>query len=90
MTKKYILKPGKHQFAPGSHPVHDNDNLTDAEAEWYLAKYPHITNLFVQLPIEEPVDGEIGTTKQPDKIKRRSAIKEVSLLTLPSGSEEKI
>jgi len=47
-SKKYILKPGKHQFAPGSHPVHDNDNLTDAEAEWYLKAYPHIASLFVE------------------------------------------
>ena len=48
MTKKYILKPGKHQFAPGSHAVHDNDNLSDEEAEWYLEKYPHIAGLFVE------------------------------------------
>ena len=46
MTKKYILKPGKHQFAPGSHAVHENDNLSDEEAEWYLERYPHITSLF--------------------------------------------
>ena len=38
MTKKHILKPGKHQFAPGSHAVHENDNLSDEEAEWYLEK----------------------------------------------------
>jgi len=47
-NKKYILKPGKHQFAPGSHAVHDNDNLSDAEAEWYLERYPHIATLFVE------------------------------------------
>jgi len=47
MTKKYILKPGKHQFVPGSHAAHDNENLTDEEVEWYLEKYPHITGLFV-------------------------------------------
>ncbi|GAB3937012.1 hypothetical protein [Mucilaginibacter myungsuensis] len=46
--KKYILKPGKHQFAPGGEAVHDNDNLTDAEAEWYLERYPHIAGLFVE------------------------------------------
>jgi len=89
MTKKYILKPGKHQFAPGSHPVHDNDSLTDAEAEWYLAKYPHILNLFVQLPVEKSVDGEMVGAKS-DKTKRKSVIKEVSVLTLPTGSEEEI
>jgi len=49
-NKKYILKPGKHQFAPKSPPVHDNDNLTDEEAEWYLEKYPHIKPLFVDRP----------------------------------------
>jgi hypothetical protein len=50
MTKKYILKPGKHQFAPGSHAVHDNDNLSDKEAQWYLDKYPHIAVLFENKP----------------------------------------
>jgi hypothetical protein len=49
-NKKYILKPGKHQFAPGSHAVHDNDNLSDAEAEWYLERYPHIKSLFEKNP----------------------------------------
>jgi hypothetical protein len=43
--KKYILKPGRHQFAPGSAAVHSNDNLTDEEAEWYLQRYPHIARL---------------------------------------------
>jgi hypothetical protein len=47
MTKKHILKPGKHQFAPGSYAVHENDNLNDEEAEWYLERYPHIASLFV-------------------------------------------
>jgi len=46
--KKYILKPGKHQFAPKSPPVHDNDSLTDEEAEWYMERYPHIAQLFVE------------------------------------------
>jgi len=46
MTKKYNLKPGKHQFAPGSPAIHDNDSLSDDEAEWYLEKYPHIAGLF--------------------------------------------
>lgn len=44
--KKYILKPGKHQFAPGSSAIHHNDNISDAEAEWYIEKYPHIAQLF--------------------------------------------
>lgn len=52
--KKYILKPGKHQFAPKSPAVHDNENLSDEEAEWYLEKYPHISSLFIaqQEPLE--------------------------------------
>jgi len=47
MTNRYILKPGKHQFAPRSPASHCNDNLTDEEAEWYLEKYPHIRSLFI-------------------------------------------
>ncbi|HTI58431.1 hypothetical protein [Mucilaginibacter sp.] len=46
--KKYILKPGKHQFAPKSPAVHTDENLTDAEAEWYLDRYPHIKSLFIR------------------------------------------
>jgi hypothetical protein len=46
MTKKYKLKPGRHQFAPRSPAIHTNDNLTDEDAEWYLQKYPHIVSLF--------------------------------------------
>jgi hypothetical protein len=53
MTKKYILKPGKHQFAPGEAAVHDNESLTDDEARWYLEEYPHITKLFVHVPDED-------------------------------------
>ncbi len=62
-NKKYVLKPGKHQFAPGSHAEHDNDNLSDAEAEWYLARYPHIAQLFEESP-------EVGKTESP-KVKRK-------------------
>ena len=46
--KKYTLKPGKHQFTPKSPPIHDNDNLSDEEAEWYLERYPHIAQLFIE------------------------------------------
>jgi len=49
-TKKYILKPGRHQFVPGSYAVHENENLNDAEAEWYLKQYPHIVALFEPVP----------------------------------------
>lgn len=58
--KKYILKPGKHQFAPGSPAEHDNDNLTDEEAEWYLERYPHIASLFE----ERPKGGKTGSPEE--------------------------
>jgi hypothetical protein len=45
-SKKYTLKPGIHQFAPGSHAVHEDHQLSDEEAEWYLDRYPHIAALF--------------------------------------------
>lgn len=72
-NKKYILKPGNHQFAPGSHAVHNNNNLNDEEAEWYLEKYPHITQLFIpqnsgEKTVEVPANlltphsGDWGTT----------------------------
>lgn len=67
--KQYILKPGKHQFAPGSAAVHSNDNLTDEEAEWYLQQYPHIASLF-----ENPEGGELDSPKDEKpgaKIKRK-------------------
>jgi len=50
LKKKYILKPGLHQFAPGSAAVHSNENLSDEEAEWYLQRYPHIASLFAPQP----------------------------------------
>jgi len=62
-SKKYILKPGKHQFVPGEHAQHDNDNLTDAEAEWYLERYPHIRSLFSDSP-------EVGKTESPEDPER--------------------
>lgn len=50
IIKKYRLKPGNHQFVPRSHATHNNDNLTDAEAKWYLEQYPHIATLFETIP----------------------------------------
>jgi hypothetical protein len=67
--KKYILKPGKHQFAPGSVAIHTNDNLTDEEAEWYLKRYPHIARLFSPQPPEGEVAEE--TPSPGNKIKRK-------------------
>jgi len=51
--KKFILKPGNHQFVPGSHATHNNLNLTDDDAAWYLKAYPHIANLFEKMPTDE-------------------------------------
>jgi len=53
MNKKYTLKPGRHQFAPGSHAIHTNNNLSDDEAAWYLERYPHIAALFTNIPEDE-------------------------------------
>jgi hypothetical protein len=63
MTKKFKLKPGLHQFAPGSQAVHHNDNLSDEEAEWYLAKYPHIAALF-----EESSDNKMLAINKPEAL----------------------
>jgi hypothetical protein len=78
-NKKYILKPGRHQFVPGSPAVHHNDNLSDAEAEWYLEKYPHIASLF-----ESPnsvMQKEISTSNN----NHIQPYQPVELLTPPSG-----
>lgn len=81
MTKKYILKPGKHQFAPGSAAVHDNDSLTDDELEWYMEVYPHITSLFAPQPPEGVAK------KQGEEIVKANnkKVKRVSSLTPPLG-----
>ncbi|MET3498501.1 glyoxylate utilization-related uncharacterized protein [Mucilaginibacter rubeus] len=50
ITKKYILKPGVHQFVPSSAAIHNNENLSDEEAVWYLQRYPHIEALFAPQP----------------------------------------
>jgi len=78
-SKKYILKPGRHQFAPGSAAVHHNDNLSDAEAEWYLEKYPHIASLFESLnsAMQEEISTSNNNHIQPNQ--------SVELLTPPSG-----
>jgi hypothetical protein len=78
MTKKYVLKPGNHQFAPGSPAIHHNNNLSDAEAAWYLEKYPHITKLFVIKPADENIKRKSKATPQD-----RS-----ESLTPPSGGRE--
>jgi hypothetical protein len=72
--KKYILKPGKHQFAPGSHAVHSNDNLTDEEAKWYLERYPHIAGLFVECPQDNESEGP----KVAESIKLKGRRKRIS------------
>lgn len=81
--KKYILKPGKHQFAPGSPPVHSNDNLTDEEAEWYLRHYPHIAALFPPL---SPEGKAAAVSEENTKVTKRK-IKRVDASTPPSGGK---
>lgn len=68
--KKYTLKPGIHQFAPGSPPTHTNENLTDEEAEWYLKRYPHIKTLFTDLPGDEIETGKEVAKSPKSKIKQ--------------------
>jgi len=77
--KKYILKPGKHQFAPGSHATHHNDNLTDAEAQWYLERYPHIATLFETIPESEieSVESQTESVKSTKESEESSEIKSV-------------
>jgi hypothetical protein len=75
--KKFILKPGNHQFIPGSHPIHNNENLNDEEAEWYLKTYPHIANLFEQIPnneelIELKMQNDIESLTQLESVKSQS------------------
>lgn len=86
MTKKYILKPGKHQFAPGSSAAHSNDNISDAEAEWYLERYPHIVSLFA-FPASEV---ETSEQEVDIEIKKAQKTKGVSSLTSPLGGRRSI
>ncbi len=81
--KKYILKPGKHQFVPGDHAWHDNENLTDAEAKWYLEQYPHIRSLFID-------DPEVGKTEGPKGKRPRTKRKigDISLKSVKSENNE--
>jgi hypothetical protein len=75
--KKYILKPGKHQFAPGSHAMHSNNNLTDEEAKWYLERYPHIAELFVECPQDnKPESPEEAEGIKPQGRRRIAAQKQ--------------
>lgn len=81
--KKYILKPGRHQVAPGSPAVHSNDNLTDAEAEWYLQRFPHIAKLFIQLPPE----GGVSTAKKFKMKSNQTEMEQTSTFAHPSGGK---
>ena len=65
--KKFILKPGNHQFVPGSHAGHNNQNLTDDDAAWYLKAYPHIANLFEKIPTGEEL-AEMKLKRDMDSI----------------------
>lgn len=48
-TRKYVLIPGNHQFIAGD-KIHNNDNITDEIAEFYIRNYPHTKILFAKLP----------------------------------------
>jgi hypothetical protein len=84
--KKYILKPGKHQFAPGSSATHHNDNLSDVEAEWYMERYPHIAALF---EIQHSITDRKNLDMQPETEKSNDNQIQTDypaeLLTPPSG-----
>jgi glyoxylate utilization-related uncharacterized protein len=85
--KKYILKPGNHQFVPGSAAVHNNDNLTDQEADWYLNKYPHIAGLFAPLP---PKGGAVEEAESEKPKVREKRVRKITTerITPPSGDRE--
>jgi hypothetical protein len=75
--KKFILKPGNHQFIPGSHPIHNNENLDDEEAQWYLKAYPHIANLFERIPnheelIELKMQSDVESLAQLQSVQSRN------------------
>lgn len=92
MTKKYILKPGKHQFAPGSHATHHNDNLTDAEAQWYLERYPHIANLFEEIPastsVESPETESVKSSPISVKSPKTKSVKSQQKSAKPQKNED--
>lgn len=72
-TKKHILKPGMHQFAPGSAAIHCNENLSDEDAEWYMERYPHIKTLFTPQPPEGGVQEESLAKQTAEVSKRKKA-----------------
>lgn len=76
MTSKYKLKPGNHQFAPGSPAIHNNVNLTDADAKWYLQKFPHIAALFEVVPqLDADVAlSELTKTRKRARVKGREVV----------------
>ena len=76
--KKHILKPGRHQFAPGAPAVHSNDNLSDEEAEWYLERYPHIASLFVDNPDDRKSENPKDIELTP-KVKRKRISKSIDI-----------
>lgn len=81
MTKNYILKPGKHQFAPGSPAIHDNNNLSDEEAVWYLERYPHIKKIFISIP-------ETVTARKEKRIRIKSGKVTQPIIKPPENNED--
>jgi hypothetical protein len=96
--KKYTLKPGRHQFAPGSHAIHNNDNLSDEEAAWYLERYPHIAAMFIINPKDEKSNipglisaesdacrvSEVEISNESPSVKSTSEISEIKLKSVES------
>lgn len=48
--RKYLLKPGNHQFVTGEGAYHNNENTSDAVLAAYLKAYPYISQLFEKIP----------------------------------------
>ena len=46
-ARRYTLKPGMHELAPGEGAIHSNENTTDRQIEWYIAHYPHTADKLI-------------------------------------------
>lgn len=49
-NRKYLLKPGNHQFVSGGEAIHNNENTNDTILAAYLKAYPYIRPLFLKIP----------------------------------------
>lgn len=84
MTKKYKIKPGMHQFVPGSGAaIHQHDGLTDEEIDWYLERYPHVAQLIAE-NVPEPEE------EHANVIELKSEPKQSESEIFEEGSEDEI